>query len=84
MEVFSKGISGNNASPITVRELRSDNYRQEKYSKIVERIRRQLFGHPQQNESEEVQTVKAKAAAFNEIINKLKAKFVEPNCSRDD
>ena len=84
VEVFNKGISGINVSPIAVRELRSDNYRQEKYSKIVEGIRKQLFDHPPQNESEEVQTVKSKAAAFDEIINKLKEKFSQPNCSRDD
>lgn len=84
VEEFNKGISGINVSPIAIRELRSDNYRQEKDSKIVESIRKQLFDHPPQNESEEVQTVNAKAGAFDEIINKLKAKFTEPNCSRDD
>ena len=84
VEIFNRGISGIKESPIAVREVRSDNYRREKYSKIVEGIRKQLFDHPPQNESEEVQTVKAKAAEFDEIINKLKAKFAEPNCSRDD
>ena len=80
----NKAIFGTNVSPIAVRELRSDNYRQEKYSKIVEGIRKQLFDHPPQNESEEVQTVKVKAAVFDEIINKLKAKFTKSDCSRDD
>lgn len=84
IELFNSGISGINVSPISAKQFQNVTYRRIKYSNIMAGIRKNLFSLPQDEDDEELQALRTKAAAYDEIISKLKEKFIEPDCSRFD
>lgn len=84
VELFNNGIAGINLSPISIRELKNVRYRSQKCSDVVSGIRKHLFSLPSQDDAEELDTLKTKAAAFDEIMAKLKEKYIEDDCSRMD